>query len=55
MAGIVKAMTVALIIWSVTHPNSPIGPHGALYWLPLGALNGATGIWILRVIRHRAF
>lgn len=54
MAGIVKAVTAVLIIWALTHPHSPIGPHGPLDWVPLGALNAATGIWLLRVIRHQA-
>lgn len=27
---------------------------GAVDWIPLGALNAATGIWLLRVIRHQA-
>lgn len=54
LAAMVKAVTVALIVWAVTHPHSPIGPHGALDWVPLGSLNAATGIWLLRVIRHQA-
>lgn len=54
MAGLVKAITVALVVWAITHPHSPIGPHDALDWVPLGSLNAATGIWLLRVIRHQA-
>jgi hypothetical protein len=54
LAGLVKAITAVLIVWAVTHPHSPVGPHGALDWVPLGALNAATGIWLLRVIRHQA-
>ena len=53
-AAMVKAITAALIIWAITHPHSPIGPHGALDWIPLGSLNAATGIWLLHVIRHQA-
>jgi hypothetical protein len=53
LAAVVKAMTVALIVWAITHPQSPIGPRGALDWIPLGSLNAATGIWLLRVIRHQ--
>lgn len=53
-AVMVKAMTAVLVIWAVTHPHSPIGPHDALDWVPLGSLNAATGIWLLRVIRHQA-
>jgi hypothetical protein len=53
-AAMVKAITAALIIWAITHPHSPIGPHDALDWIPLGSLNAATGIWLLRVIRHQA-
>jgi hypothetical protein len=54
LAGAVKALTIGLIVWAVTNPRSPIGPHGAVDWIPLGALNAATGIWLLRVIRHQA-
>jgi hypothetical protein len=43
-----------MIVWAVTHPHSPIGPHGAVDWVPLGMLNAATGLWLLSVIRHRA-
>jgi hypothetical protein len=53
LAAAVKAITVALIVWAITRPQSPIGPHGALDWIPLGSLNAATGIWLLRVIRHQ--
>jgi hypothetical protein len=53
-AAMVKAVTAALIIWAITHPHSPLGPHDALDWIPLGSLNAATGIWLLRVIRHQA-
>jgi hypothetical protein len=54
VAAMVKAITAALIIWAVTHPHSPIGPHSTLDWIPIGSLNAATGIWLLRVIRHQA-
>jgi hypothetical protein len=54
LAALVKAITIALIIWALTHPHSAIGPHDALAWVPLGSLNAATGIWVLRVIRHQA-
>jgi hypothetical protein len=54
LAGLVKALTIALVVWRITHPSSPIGPHGAGDWVPLGLLNAATGIWFLRVIRHQA-
>jgi hypothetical protein len=54
LAGLVKAITIALIVWRITHPNSPIGPHDPGDWVPLGMLNAATGIWFLRVIRHQA-
>jgi hypothetical protein len=54
LAAMVKAITVALVVWAITHPQSPIGPHEALDWVPLGSLNAATGIWLLRVIRHQA-
>jgi hypothetical protein len=53
-AAMVKVITAALIIWSITHPHSTIGPHDAVDWVPLGSLNAATGIWLLRVIRHQA-
>jgi hypothetical protein len=54
LAAMVKAITAALIVWALTHPHSPFGPHDALDWVPLGSLNAATGIWVLRVIRHQA-
>jgi hypothetical protein len=54
LAGAVKALTIGLIVWAVTNPRSPIGPHGVVDWIPLGALNAATGIWLLRVIRRQA-
>jgi len=54
LASLVKAVTAVLVVWALTHPHSPIGPHGPLDWVPLGALNAATGIWLLRVIRHEA-
>lgn len=53
-AVLVKAITAALVVWAITHPHSPIGPHDAIDWVPLGSLNAATGIWLLRVIRHQA-
>jgi hypothetical protein len=54
LAGLTKAATAGLIVWAVTHPHSPIGPHTALYWIPLGMLNAGTGLWLLAVIRYRA-
>lgn len=53
-AVLVKLITAALVVWAITHPQSLIGPHEALDWVPLGSLNAATGIWLLRVIRHQA-
>jgi len=54
IAGVVVVLVIALIVWAVTHPHSPIGPHGLVDWIPLGMLNAATGLWLLAVIRHRA-
>jgi hypothetical protein len=54
MAALVKAATIALVIWAVTHPHSALGPHTALDWVPLGLLNSSTGLWLHAVIRHRA-
>jgi hypothetical protein len=54
LAALTKTATAVMIVWAVTHPNSPIGPHGAVDWVPLGMLNAATGLWLLAVIRHRA-
>jgi len=54
LAALTKTATVVLIVWAVTHPHSPVGPHGAAGWIPLGMLNAATGLWLLAVIRHRA-
>jgi hypothetical protein len=54
LASATKALTVVLIVWALTHPHSPIGPHGPLDWIPLGSLNAATGLWLLAVIRKRA-
>src|SRR5580698_1380042 len=54
LAALTKTATVVMIVWAVTHPHSPIGPHGAVDWVPLGMLNAATGLWLLAVIRHRA-
>jgi hypothetical protein len=54
LAALTKAATIALIIWAITRPHSPVGPHTALDWVPLGMLNAATGLWLLAVIRHRA-
>jgi hypothetical protein len=54
LAALTKTATVVMIVWAVTHPDSPIGPHGAVDWIPLGMLNAATGLWLLAVIRHRA-
>jgi hypothetical protein len=54
LAALTKTATVVMIVWALTHPHSPIGPHGVVDWLPLGMLNAATGLWLLAVIRHRA-
>jgi hypothetical protein len=54
LAALVKAVTIALVVWAVTHPHSAIGPHSALDWVPLGMLNAGTGLWLLALIRHRA-
>jgi 4-amino-4-deoxy-L-arabinose transferase-like glycosyltransferase len=54
LAAVTKTATVAMIIWAITRPNSPAGPHTALDWVPLGLLNAGTGLWLLAVIRHRA-
>ncbi|HXW46150.1 MAG TPA: hypothetical protein VEL03_15290 [Streptosporangiaceae bacterium] len=53
LAGLTKAATAAMIIWAVSRPHSPLGPHTVLDWVPLGLLNAGTGLWILAVIRHR--
>ncbi|MEP7161006.1 MAG: hypothetical protein ABI746_07865 [Dermatophilaceae bacterium] len=54
VAALTKLATIALVVWSLSHPLSPIGPHGVLDWVPLGALNAATGVWLLRLIRGQA-
>jgi len=54
LAGLTKSATVVMIVWVFTQPNSPVGPHTALDWVPLGMLNTGTGLWLLAVIRHRA-
>jgi len=54
LAALTKIATVVLIVWAITHPHSPAGPHTALDWVPLGLLNAGTGLWLLAVIRHRA-
>ncbi|GAB2701063.1 hypothetical protein GCM10010442_18840 [Kitasatospora kifunensis] len=54
LASVTKAATVALAVWAITHPDSRLGPHTALDWVPLGALNAGTGLWLLAVIRRRA-
>jgi hypothetical protein len=54
IAALTKTATVALVVWPISHPHSPVGPHGPLDWIPLGMLNAATGLWLLAVIRHRA-
>jgi hypothetical protein len=44
---LVKVLTVAVIVWVVTHP-------GALpfwIWIPVGAMEASTGLWLLHVIR----
>lgn len=53
MAGVVKAVTVALIVL-VFAAHSQIGPQQGLDWIPLGTLNAATGLWFLKVIRGQA-
>jgi hypothetical protein len=54
LAALTKTATVVLVVWAITQPHSPVGPHTALDWVPLGLLNCATGLWLLAVIRHRA-
>jgi len=54
LAALTKTATVAMIVWAITRPHSPVGPHTALDWVPLGLLNASTGLWLLAVIRHRA-
>jgi 4-amino-4-deoxy-L-arabinose transferase-like glycosyltransferase len=54
LAGLTKTATVVLVVWAITRPPSPVGPHTALEWVPLGLLNAGTGLWLLAVIRHRA-
>lgn len=54
VAALTKVATIALVVWSLSHALSPVGPHGVLDWVPLGGLNAATGVWLLRVIRGRA-
>jgi hypothetical protein len=54
LAALTKTATAVLVIWAITHPHSPIGPHNPLDWVPLGMLNAGTGLWLLAVIRHRA-
>jgi hypothetical protein len=54
LAALTKTATVVLILWAITRPHSPVGPHTVLDWVPLGLLNAGTGLWLLAVIRHRA-
>jgi hypothetical protein len=54
LASLTKPVTAVLVVWAITQPHSPIGPHGAVDWIPLGMLNAATGLWLLAMIRHRA-
>ena len=54
LAALTKTTTVVMIVWAITRPHSPLGPHTALDWVPLGLLNASTGLWLLAVIRHRA-
>jgi hypothetical protein len=54
MAALVETVTIALVVWAVTHPRSALGPHTVLDWVSLGLLNSSTGLWLLAVIRHRA-
>jgi hypothetical protein len=53
IATIVKLVTVALIVWAIVDPSSPIGIRNGLYWIPLGLLNMGTGLWFLGLIRGR--
>jgi len=54
LAALTKTATVVMIVWAITQPHSPVGPHDAVDWVPLGMLNAATGLWLLALIRHRA-
>jgi 4-amino-4-deoxy-L-arabinose transferase-like glycosyltransferase len=54
LAALTKAGTLVLIVWAVTQAHSPVGPHTALDWVPLGLVNAGTGLWLLAEIRHRA-
>ena len=54
LASLTKPVTALLVVWAITHPLSPVGPHNAVDWVPLGMLNCATGLWLLAVIRHLA-
>jgi hypothetical protein len=54
LAVLTKTATVFLIVWAISHPHSPVGPHAPLDWIPLGMLNAATGLWLLAVIRRRS-
>ena len=54
LAALTKTATAVLVVWAITCPHSPVGPHTALDWFPLGLLNAGTGLWLLAVIRHRA-
>ena len=47
----IKVLTVALVVWSLSHPHSPVGPHNIGDWIPLGLLNaGSGGFWLRRVV-----
>jgi uncharacterized membrane protein len=54
LAALTKTATVLMIVWVIARPHSPLGPHTALDWVPLGLLNAGTGLWLLAVIRRRA-
>jgi hypothetical protein len=54
LASLTKPLTALLVVWAITHPLSPVGPHSAVDWVPLGMLNCATGLWLLAMIRGRA-
>jgi hypothetical protein len=54
LAALTKTATAVMVVWALTHPHSPLGPHTVLDWVPLGLLNASTGLWLLSVIRHRA-
>lgn len=54
LACLTKVALVAMVVWAIANPHSPVGPHTVLDWIPLGLQNMGTGLWLLAVIRHRA-